>query len=77
MDNSESISADGYQSNWEVRSYHTDGFTFLRIWDCKGGPRQSFRGSKQSQNDALGHSNLLETYIYPYTYDGTIAGAAA
>ncbi|CAG8054011.1 unnamed protein product [Penicillium nalgiovense] len=77
MGDSESISTDGYKSCWEVRFYHTDGFTFLRLWDSKGGPRASFYGSKQSQNDALEFVNLLTTYKFPHTYDGTIAGAVA
>ncbi|CRL23494.1 unnamed protein product [Penicillium camemberti] len=37
MGGSESISTDGYKSCWEVRFYHIDGFTFLRLWDSKGG----------------------------------------
>lgn len=74
---SKSISTDGYKSCWEVRFYHIDGFTFLRLWDSKGGPRASFYGSEQSQNDALEFVNLLTTYKFPHTYDGTIARALA
>ncbi|KAJ5500690.1 hypothetical protein N7453_009741 [Penicillium expansum] len=77
MGDSEFISTNGYKSCWEVRFYHTDGSTFLRLWDSKGGPRASFYGSKQSQNDALEFVNLLTTYKFPHTYDGTIAGAVA
>ena len=77
MGGSDSISTDGYKSCWEVRFYHIDGFTFLRLWDSKGGPRASFYGSEQSQNDALEFVNLLATYKFPHTYDGTIAGALA
>ena len=43
----------------------------------KEGPRASFYGSEQSQNDALEFVNLLATYKFPHTYDGTIAGALA
>ncbi|KAJ5993176.1 hypothetical protein N7451_008900 [Penicillium sp. IBT 35674x] len=77
MGSSQSIETDGYKSCWEVRFYHTDGCTFLRLWDNKGRPRVSFYGLKESQNDALEFLNLLTTYKFPHTFDGTIAGAVA
>ncbi|KAJ5981948.1 hypothetical protein N7451_012048 [Penicillium sp. IBT 35674x] len=77
MGSSQSIETDGYKSCWEVRFYHTDGCTFLRLRDNKGRPTVSFYGLKESQSDALEFLNLLTTYNFPHTYDGTIAGVVA
>lgn len=73
----DNATTDHYKSSWEVRFYHVDGVSTLRLWDSKGGVRGGFDGLKKSQADALEFLNFVTGFKFPHTYDGVIAGTVA
>jgi hypothetical protein len=70
----ENSPTDHYKSFLDMRLWHVDGVSTLRLWDSKGGVRGRFDGLKESQTDALQFLNFVAGFKFPHTYDGVIAG---
>ena len=70
----ENSPTDHYKSSLDMRLWHVDGVSTLRLWDSKGGVRGRFDGLKKSQADALQFLNFVTGFKFPHTYDGVIAG---
>lgn len=61
------VTTDNYKFSWDIKFYHMDSVSTLRLWNSKGGARAAFSGLKASQDDALGFVNYLTRSKFPHT----------